>query len=147
MTTHRPGQWPVANPVPLGPVPAAPASEQQAQAAPRAEVHVPEVRLVITIDLTGPYASSREVSADLHKQTRYSTDCHTAIVHVGKDALRCHAGLGHAIAAQFFLSARTVEIHVPADPLGAGLASVVQQHLRHFAADHAQMLANLRPTG
>ncbi|MDH2392349.1 hypothetical protein QCN29_26940 [Streptomyces sp. HNM0663] len=147
MTTHRPGQWPVTNPVPVGPVPAPPASEQQPQVPSRAEVAAPKVRLVVTVDLTGPYTSSREVAADLHEQTRYSTDCHTAIVRIGEDALRCCGSLGHSIAARFFLSAQTVEIHVPAGPLGAHLASEVQQHLRNFAADHARMLADLRPTG
>ncbi|WP_236243159.1 hypothetical protein [Streptomyces sp. CC228A] len=144
MTKHRPGQWPVANPIPLGPAPAPAPAEQP---TPAAAVPVPEVRLVITVDLTGPYTNSSEVSADLHEQTWYSTDCHTAIIRVGEDALRHHPTLGHAIASRFFLSARNVEIHIPAGPRRAYLAREVQQHLRYFAADHARMQADIRPTG
>lgn len=110
----------------------------------RVEVPVPHVRLVVTVDLTGPYENSSEVSRDLYEQTRHSTDCHTAIVRVGEDALRCATGLGEAIASRFFLAARSVEIHVPAGTRWAYLASEVQQHLRHFAADHAQTLAAVR---
>ncbi|MEU0716807.1 hypothetical protein ABZ498_06450 [Streptomyces lavendulocolor] len=135
---HRPGQWPVKHPVYLEPVPA---DEEPTPARPPVEVAVPEVRLVVTVDLTGFYGSDREVTADLYEQTRHSTACHTAIVRLGEDALRCSLSLGHAIASRFFLAAQRIEVHVPAGTRWAYLADEVQQHLRHFAADQAQTLS------
>lgn len=111
------------------------------------EVPVPDVRLVVTVDLTGQYDSSSAVSRDLYEQTRYSTDCHTAIVRVGEDALRVSSGLGSAIASRFFLAAREVEIHVPAGTRWAYVATEAQEYMRHYAADHAQTLARTRTPG
>ena len=87
------------------------------------------------------------MTRDLYEQTRHSTDCHTAVVRVGEDALRLSLGLGKAIASRFFLAAQSIEIHVPAGARWAYLSSEVQQHLRVFAADHAQMLATTRAPG
>ena len=147
MTEHRPGQWPTGtSPVPLVAVPDD--SGQPPQARPNIEVPVPEVRLVAVVDLTGQYATSTEVMDDLHEQTKRSTDCHTAIVRLGETALQKAANfLGHAIASKFFLAAQQIEVHVPAGTRWAYVASEVQRHLRFFAADHAQMLTNLRNPG
>ncbi|URM90384.1 hypothetical protein LUW75_10705 [Streptomyces sp. MRC013] len=144
MTDRKPGQWPVDHPAHIEPAPA-PARDELPQ-LPRRQVTVavPEVRLVVTVDLTGRYNTSREVAAALHDQTRHSVDCHTVIVHVGEDALRAFPGLGSAIAARFFLAARQVEIHVPAGTRWAYVAAEAQEHMRRYAADHAQMLAKTR---
>lgn len=145
MITRRSGQWPVDNPLHL--TPAETGSEEPPQDPPRSDVPVPTVRLVVTVDLTGRYDDSSEVSRDLHEQTRYSTDCHTAIVRLGEDALRHAYGLSEAIASRFFLAARAVEIHVPAGTRWAYIASEVQRHMRAFAADHAQTISRTRTPG
>lgn len=147
MTEHRPGQWPAGlSPVPLATL--AGDGEQPPQDPSRVEVAVPEVRLVAVVDLTGRYDTSTEVLDNLHEQTRRSSDCHTAIVRLGEDALqRAASYLGHAIASRFFLAAQQIEVHVPAGTRWAYVASEVQRHLRFFAADHAQMLTNLRKPG
>ncbi|NJP73189.1 hypothetical protein [Streptomyces sp. C1-2] len=145
MTERRPGEWPAG----LRPVPVSSAAEEPPQPpqGPPVEVPIPKVRLVVTVDLTGPYSTGREVTADLYEQTRYSTDCHTAIVRVGEDALRVTVGLGSAIASRFFLAAREVEIHVPAGTRWAYVATEAQQSMRRYAADHAQMLSRTRTPG
>ncbi|MFF2650365.1 hypothetical protein [Streptomyces sp. NPDC058045] len=107
-------------------------------------VEVPAVRLVVTVDLTGRYSTHDEVCRDLYEQTRHSTDCHTAVVRVGEDALRVAVGLGSAIAARFFLAARDVEIHLPAGTRWAYVATEAQTAMRRYAADHAQTLARTR---
>ena len=147
MTAHRPGQWPAGlSPVPLAAV--AGSGEQPPQEPPPVEVAVPEVRLVAVVNLTGRYDTSTEVLDDLHEQTRRSTDCHTAIVRLGEDALqRAASSLGHAIASRFFLTAQQIEVHVPAGTRWAYVASEAQRHLRHFAADHQQTMARLRNPG
>ncbi|MFH8369161.1 hypothetical protein [Streptomyces sp. NPDC018031] len=147
MTERAHGQWPVEKPVPLDTFPVPVCNQQPAEKQPHPEVPVPDVRLVVTVDLTGPYDSSSDVTRDLYEQTRHSTDCHTAIVHLGEDAQRCSPDLGHAIAARFFLAARSIEIHVPAGARWAFIASEVQQHLRSFASDHAAMLSKTRSPG
>ncbi|MFE7446564.1 hypothetical protein ACFU7X_39630 [Streptomyces chartreusis] len=130
------------------PVAAVPDNDQPPQASPPVEVPVPDVRLVAVVDLTGRYDTSTEVMDDLHQQTKRSTDCHTAIVRLGEPALqRASTFLGHAIASKFFLAAQQIEVHVPAGTRWAYVASEVQRHLRFFAADHAQMLTNLRNPG
>lgn len=141
MTERRPGQWPVDHPVHIDP-----AADAQ-PSMPPVQVPVPEVRLVVTVDLTGRYDTHDQVSRDLYEQTRYSTDCHTAIVRLGEDALRVGMSLGSAIASRFFLAAREVEIHVPAGTRWAYVATEAQQYMRHYAADHAQMLATTRTPG
>ncbi|MGQ5579690.1 hypothetical protein [Streptomyces sp. ECR3.8] len=145
MNTRRPGEWPAG----LRPVPATSSDEtaEQPSLAPPVQVPVPEVRLVVTVDLTGRYDTHDEVIRDLYEQTRYSTDCHTAIVRLGADALRVSSGLGSAIASRFFLAAREVEIHVPAGTRWAFVAAEAQQHMRHYAADHAQLLNQTRAPG
>ncbi|MGW1609442.1 hypothetical protein ACWCQZ_08590 [Streptomyces sp. NPDC002285] len=147
MTERRPGEWPAGlGPVPLATVPDT--SGQPSHEPPRVEVPVPDVRLVAVVDLTGRYDTSTEVMDDLHEQTKRSTDCHTAIVQLGEPALqRASTFLGHAIASTFFLAAQQIEVHVPAGTRWAYVASEVQRHLRFFAADHAQMLTNLRNPG
>lgn len=145
MTERRPGQWPIVPRTRLTSVPA-PAAEPT-PAAPPVVVPVPEVQLVVTVDLTGRYDRSNDVTADLYEQTRYSTDCHTAIVRLGEEALRCGSGLGQAIAARFFLAARRIEVHVPAGTRWAFVASDVRQHLRHMTADHEWMLNSTRASG
>ncbi|MFH9134407.1 hypothetical protein [Streptomyces sp. NPDC017524] len=145
MSDHTVGQWPVEQPVRLASVPA-PATEP-APVAPPVVVPVPEVRLVVTVDLTGRYDRSSDVSEDLREQTTPSIDCHTAVVRLGEEALRCGFGLGEAIASRFFLAARRIEVHVPAGTRWAFVASDVQQHLRIMTADHARMLNSLRTPG
>ncbi|MDQ0992196.1 hypothetical protein [Streptomyces sp. V3I7] len=146
MTKQQPGQWPAGSTRPLKPAPVS-GDGHPPQDPPRVEVPVPDVRLVVTVDLTGRYDSGSEVSRDLYEQTRYSTDCHTAIVRLGEDALRVASGLGSAIASRFFLAAREVEIHVPAGTRWAYVATEAQQYMRHYAADHAQMLSKTRTPG
>lgn len=105
-----------------------------------------EVRLVLTVDLTGRYGSERDVSADLHQQTRRNVDCHTAVVRLGADAVRHHLGLGEAIAKTFFLAAERVEVHAPAGSvIGALIHEEVARYVRLYAADHARMTAALIP--
>ena len=147
MTEHRPGEWPAG----LRPVPApanfAPVALTDASPPPVPEVLVPEVRLVAVVDLTGRYDSASEVTADFHEQTRRSTDCHTAVVQLGNDALRHGLGLAHSIAARFYLSARCIEVTVPAGTLRAYLADEVRRNVRQFCADHERTMANLRNPG
>ncbi|MFD8640818.1 hypothetical protein ACFV14_10970 [Streptomyces zaomyceticus] len=138
---HIPGQWPIAQPVPL--LPAAEPTEPRGPVAP-VVVPVPTVRLVVTVDLTGSYTSSSQVTADLYEQTRRSSDCHAAVVHCGHDALAHGLGLAEQIARAFFLSAQSVEVHVPAGTRHSYVAAEVQRHLALMCADHAQMLNRLR---
>lgn len=145
MTERRPGQWPTDRPAHLAPVPAD--SGQPAQAPITVEVPVPDVRLVVTVDLTGRYDSSSDVSRDLYDQTIRASDCHTAIVRVGEDAVRSSCDLGRAIAGRFYLSAKCIEVHVPAGTQYAFLASEVQRYVRLFCADHAQTMSSLRTPG
>ena len=112
-----------------------------------AEVPVPDVHLVVTVDLTGRYENSSDVSQDLHGQTIRASDCHTAIVRVGEDAMRSGFDLGRGIAGRFYLSAKRIEIHVPAGTRYAYLASEVQRYVRLFCADHAQTITSLRNPG
>ncbi|MET9704747.1 hypothetical protein [Streptomyces griseus] len=146
MSDHTVGQWPVKQPVRLASVPASAAAEP-VLVAPPVVVPVPEVRLVVTVDLTGHYDRSSEVDEDLREQTCASVDCHTAIVRLGEEALRRGFGLGQAIASRFFLSAKRIEVHVPAGTRWAFVASDVQQHLRIMTADHERMLNSLRTPG
>ncbi|MFE2353086.1 hypothetical protein [Streptomyces parvulus] len=145
MTGHRPGAWPAGT----SPVPATAVVDDAPRPpqGPPVEVPVAEVRLVVTVDLTGRYDSHAQVSHDLYEQTRYSTDCHTAIVRLGEDALRVSSGLGSAIASRFFLVARSVEIHVPAGTRWAYVATEAQEYMRHYADDHAQLLNRTRTPG
>jgi hypothetical protein len=147
MNERRPGQWPIDHPVRLEAVPDAVVDDQRPQEPPRVEVAVPTVRLVVTVDLTGRYDNGSDVTRDLYEQTRYSTDCHTAVVRLGEDALRVSSGLGSAIASRFFLAAREVEIHVPAGTRWAHVATEAQEYMRHYAADHAQTIARTRTPG
>jgi hypothetical protein len=139
MTERRPGQWPTDSTPRLSSVPAEPPAPERR----RVEVLVPEVRLVAVVDLTGRYDSSSQVSADLYEQTKRSTDCHTAVVRLGEDALQHGFGLAHSIAARFYLSARCIEIEVPAGTRQAYLADEVRRNVRRFCADHAQMTTTL----
>ncbi|MFH9728336.1 hypothetical protein ACH4M4_36060 [Streptomyces sp. NPDC017254] len=141
---HIPGQWPIAEPVPLLPAPDAGQNQTPTAPQPPVVVPVPQVRLVITVDLTGRYDSSSQVINDLYDQTRRSSDCHAAIVTCGHDALAHGLGLAEQIANRFFLSAQHIEIHVPAGTRNSYLAAEVQRHLRLMCADHAQMLNRLR---
>ncbi|MFE2559866.1 hypothetical protein ACFXGT_28350 [Streptomyces sp. NPDC059352] len=141
---HIPGQWPVAQPVPLLPAPEATGAREPVAPQPQVVVPVPDVRLVVTVDLTGSYYTSRQVMADLFEQTRRSSDCHTAIVHCGHDALTHGLGLAEQIASTFFLSAQGIEVHVPAGTRHSYLAAEVRRHLALMCADHAQMLNRLR---
>ncbi|MGW1252562.1 hypothetical protein [Streptomyces sp. NPDC002535] len=138
---HIPGQWPITHPVALLPAPEA--AEPREPVAPIV-VPVPIVRLVVTVDLTGSYTSSSQVTADLYEQTRRSSDCHAAIVHCGHDALAHGLGLAEQIARAFFLSTQSIEVHVPAGTRHSHVAAEVQRHLALMCADHAQMLNRLR---
>lgn len=103
-----------------------------------------EVRLVVTVDLTGTYHSANDVSEALRTQTMRSVDCHTAIVHLGDDALRHSLFLPRAIAGVFFLAAQRIEIHVPAgSPLAPWIAEQTGRELRQMRVDHDAMLASL----
>lgn len=145
MTERRPGEWPAGlSPAPVATVPDDVPPPPQ---GPPVEVPVPEVRLVVTVDLTGRYDTHAQVSHDLYEQTRYSTDCHTAVVRLGEDALRVGMSLGSAIASRFFLAAREVEIHVPAGTRWAYIAAEAQQHMRRYAADHARTRNRTRTPG
>ena len=107
-----------------------------------------EVRLVLTVDLTGQYNSEREVSADLREQTRRNVDCHTVIVRLGPDAVRHHICLGEAIAKAFFLSAERIEIHAPAGSvIGSLIHDAVARHMRFYRAGHERTIASLRKPG
>jgi len=145
MTEHRRGEWPAG----LRPVPATPAPRRATPPpqGPPVEVPIPDVRLVVTVALTGRYGDSSDVSRDLYEQTIRASDCHTAIVRVGEDAIRKHFDLSHAIAGRFFLSAKRIEVHVPAGTRYAYIAAEVQRHVRLMCVDHGKTLANLRTPG
>ncbi|NEA67523.1 hypothetical protein [Streptomyces sp. SID12488] len=103
-----------------------------------------DVRLVLTVDLTGSYGSLREVSAALREQTLRNVDCHTAIVRLGADAVRHNLELGRSIAAVFYLSAQRIEVHALAgNVMGPLIHDEVARYVRLFTADHALMTASL----
>ncbi|MGM1079669.1 hypothetical protein ACS0VI_26020 [Streptomyces sp. H28] len=133
MTERRPGAWPAGlRPVPTSPTPASPPE------AARTPVPVPDVHLVVTVDLTGRFSDARQVSDALWEQSRRAVDCDTVIVRLGPDALRHGMGLGQSIAGRFYLSARRIEVHVPAgDRLGPLLQAEVARYVRLYCADHA----------
>ncbi|MEU8713590.1 hypothetical protein [Streptomyces sp. NPDC048663] len=98
----------------------------------------PDVRLVLTVDLAGPYGSFHQVNADLRDQTRRLIECDTVIVRLGADAVRHHLELGKAIAGAFYQSARRIEVHAPAgNVLGPIIHAEVARYVRLFSADHA----------
>uniref|UniRef100_A0AAU1ZZF5 STAS domain-containing protein n=1 Tax=Streptomyces sp. NBC_00093 TaxID=2975649 RepID=A0AAU1ZZF5_9ACTN len=102
-----------------------------------------DVRLVLTVDLTGPYESYRAVADALREQTTRNVDCHTAIVRLGADAVRHNLELGRSIAAVFFLSAQRIEVHAPAgNVMGLLIHDEVARYVRLYAADHARMTAS-----
>jgi hypothetical protein len=147
MTDHRPGEWPAGlSPVPLTVVPDG--GGQPPHDPSPVKVPVPEVRLVVTVDLTGSYDSSNEVHEDLRQQTRRNTDCHTAIVRLGEDALRHSLLLARAIAGVFYLSAQAIEVHVPAGHLLAEhLGREVAREARSMVSEHETFLLNIRTPG
>lgn len=105
-----------------------------------------EVRLVLTVDLTGPYGSYRDVSESLREQTRRNVDCHTAIVRLGADAVRHHLDLGKSIAGAFYLSAQRIEVHAPAgNVLGPLIHDEVARYVHLYTADHARLTASAAP--
>ncbi|MFD7791000.1 hypothetical protein [Streptomyces sp. NPDC059759] len=107
-----------------------------------------DVRLVLTVDLTGRYDSMREVTESLREQTRRNVDCHTVIVRLGADAVRHHVELGRVIAGTFFLSARRIEIHAPAgNVLGPLIHADVARHVRLYADDHQRATASVPASG
>ncbi|MFJ2719025.1 hypothetical protein [Streptomyces sp. NPDC087437] len=146
MTERRPGQWPVDHPVHLDPDPA-PVVQEATQPPARIVVPVPDVRLVVTVDLTNEYATHDDVSRALYEQTMRASDCHTAIVRLGEAAIRKHLELPRAIAGAFFLSAQRIEIHVPAGTRYAYFAARVRQELVQICADHSRMVSSLRTPG
>ncbi|MFE2041646.1 hypothetical protein ACFXAZ_12075 [Streptomyces sp. NPDC059477] len=111
------------------------------------EVSVPDVRLVVTVDLTGHYATQDDVSRALYEQTIRASDCHTVVVRVGEDAMRLHVELPRAIAGAFFLSARRIEIHVPAGTRHSYFVQRVRNHLKWISADHERTVNRLRTPG
>lgn len=145
MTEHRPGQWPVQHPAPLDPQPAATAPVTQLPV--HVKVPVPDVRLVVVVDLTGEYATHDDVSRALYEQTMRASDCHTAIVQLGESAIRKHLTLPRAIAGAFFLSAQRIEVHVPSGTRHAYFAQRVRQELEQICADHSRMLSSTRTPG
>ncbi|MFI8297317.1 hypothetical protein ACIGCZ_15390 [Streptomyces nigra] len=145
MTERRPGQWPVDHPVHIEPTPAV----AQAPTPPpaRVEIPVPDVRLVVTVDLTADYAYPDDVSRALYEQTIRASDCHTAIVRLGESAIRKHLELPRAIAGAFFLSAQRIEIHVPSGTQHSYFAARVRQELQQICADHSRTMTTLRTPG
>lgn len=147
MTEHHPGAWPAG----LRPVPATPApvdsGEQPPQDRDRVRVPLPDVRLVVEVDLTDRYSTHDDVSRALYEQTIRASDCHTAIVRLGEEAIRWHLELPRAIAGTFFLSAQRIEIHVPAGTQYAYFAARVRRELRQICADHEAMVNNSRTPG
>lgn len=108
----------------------------------------PDVRLVLTVDLTGRYDSFHDVSADLREQTRRDIDCDTAIVRLGADAVRHHLELGKTIAGAFYLSARRIEVHAPAgNVLGPTIHAEVRRYVELFCADRRRTEATQAPPG
>jgi hypothetical protein len=113
-----------------------------------AEAPVPDVRLVVTVDLAGCYDSFDDVYADLRQQTRRNIDCHTAIVQLGEDAIRHSLFLPRAIASAFFLSAQCIEIHVPAGSvLAENIARTVAREAQSMVRDHHAHLLSIRTPG
>ncbi|WP_282703216.1 hypothetical protein [Streptomyces sp. CC219B] len=105
------------------------------------------VRLVLTVDLTGPYDNHRQVAQALREQTRRSIDCDTVIVRLGADAVRHNLDLGRSIAAEFFQTARRIEVHAPAgNVLGPIIHDEVARYVRLYTADHARQAAE-QPAG
>lgn len=145
MTSRRPGQWPGDKPVAL--VPAPPAENTVSAAGSHVKIPLAEVRLVVTVELTGRYDSHDDVSRALYEQTVRASDCHTVIVRLSDDAIRRHLGLARAIAGAFFLSAQRIEIHVSAGTRYAYFAQEVRRELAQICADHEQMIANTRTPG
>ncbi|NEC90449.1 hypothetical protein [Streptomyces sp. SID12501] len=108
-------------------------------------IETPEVRLVVTVDLTGRYDSADEVTEDLRQQTQRNVDCHTAIVCLGEDAVRRSLLLPHAIAGAFFLSAKLIEVHIPAGSRFAShLGQEVAREARVMVRDHEAQLLSIR---
>ncbi|MET9479848.1 hypothetical protein [Streptomyces sp. NPDC006638] len=147
MSDKQPGAWPVTRPVALdggGPV-----AVTNTVAIPDGTPLPPvEVRLVLTVDLTGRYASQRAVSDDLREQTHRNVDCHTAIVRVGPDAVRHGIELGRSIAAAFYLSAERIEIHAPAgNVIGSLIHDEVARYVCLYRADHERMTATPAASG
>ncbi|MEU3292990.1 hypothetical protein ABZ722_11580 [Streptomyces longwoodensis] len=145
MTHRRPGQWPIDHPADIPPAPAPSAPPRPA--ADLVDVPRPDVRLVVTVDLTADYDTPADVSRALFEQTRHASDCHTAIVRVGESAARPGTDLGKSIASAFYLSARHIEVHVPAGTRHAYLASEVARYVRLFHDDHVRMLQTLHNPG
>lgn len=108
---------------------------------------VPDVRLVVTVDLTSDYDTAADVSRDFLEQTHRGSDCHTAIVRVGESAARLSIELGKAIAGAFFLSTQHIEVHVPAGTRYAYLAEEVRRYVRLFCIDHERSMATFRNPG
>ncbi|WP_432034209.1 hypothetical protein [Streptomyces antibioticus] len=107
-----------------------------------AQPTVAAVRLVLTVDLTRPYSSHRDVARDLREQCRRSIDCDTVIVRLGADAVRHNVDLGKSIAAEFFLTARSIEVHTPAgNVLGPIIHAEVARYVRLFTDDYARQTA------
>ncbi|MDJ0461585.1 hypothetical protein [Streptomyces sp. H27-C3] len=138
MSEHRKGAWPIEHPVDIVALPAPAALSAPSAPVPLAQ----DVRLVLTVDLTGAYRTAREVSEHLRDQTHRNVDCHTAIVRLGADAVRHHIELGRTIAATFFLAAERIEIHAPAgNVMGALIHDEVARYARLYRADHEQFIA------
>lgn len=111
------------------------------------KIPVADVRLIVTVDLTGDYATAADVSRDFYAQTRRSSDCHTAIVRIGEAAASLSKELGKAIAGEFFLSAKQIEIHVPAGSRHAYLVGEVQRYVGFFCTDYERLTTTLRNPG
>ncbi|MFD8882356.1 hypothetical protein ACFV0H_07510 [Streptomyces erythrochromogenes] len=128
MTTH-PGNWPVSQPLDLN------------------NLDAVEVRLTMVVDLTGRYNDAREVAEDFQMQTKRNQDCHTAIVRLGADATQLCTGLGRDIARAFYLSARRIELEMPAGRWQAPtLYGEVAYYTRLYRADHQRMTTELTRT-
>lgn len=145
MNEHRKGAWPIDHPVDITVPPTLP-TPGAVSAPPAPRVH--DVRLVLTVDLTGTYLDSRDVADDLRAQTRRNVDCHTAIVRLGPDAVRHHIELGRSIAATFYLAAERIEIHAPAgNVIGSLIHDEVTRYVRLYLADHQRLISTAAASG
>ncbi len=135
MNARRPGEWPAG----LRPVLASTDPTEAPQTA-RTAVPVPDVHLVVTVDLTGRFSDAQQVSDALWEQSRRAVDCDVVIVQLGPDALHHQMGLGQSIAGRFYLTAQQIEVHVPAGNWrGPLLQAEVARYVRLYCADHTAM--------
>lgn len=110
----------------------------------------PQVDLVVVIDLDrGRYEHGEDVLERLREQARHIPGGAAVTVRLGKRALYVRPiALEREIASHLFLVAARIDIEVPGGVPGvAAIQTTVQQHVRAFRRDHAQLLATQRHPG